>query len=125
MYREVFTLEFGFFKLPSLNNKKNCFLADVRKVFLSTKLVSKKELIKKSILCFYSDKMYLLSTKTNYLIGQKNVGLIFRLTKLFVRDKIFVTIVHESFFPKFVFVTHYVYKCLGIKHLGKNLIYWK
>ena len=29
----------------------------------------------------------------------------------------------EKFCPKFVFVTHYVYKRISIKHLGKNLIW--
>ena len=63
-----------------------------------------------------------------YLIGQKNVGLIFRLTKLFVGQnfrhlqRILSLLSNERFSTKFVFVTHYVYKCISIKHLGKNLI---
>ena len=55
----------------------------------------------------------------DYLIGQKNVGLIFRRTKLFVRQnlrhfqKISSLLSDAKFCPKFVFVTHYVYKCIS------------
>ena len=54
------------------------------------------------------------------LIGQKNV----RLSNLFLDlQKISSLLPDEKCCLKFVFVTHYVYKCISTKHLGKNLIW--
>ena len=50
-------------------------------------------------------------------------GILYRTKKDFRHfQKISSLLSDERFCPKFVFVTHYVYKCISTKHLGKNLI---
>ena len=57
-----------------------------------------------------------------FIKGAYLIGLIFRRTD-YLSNKVFVTFKKSSHFClTFVFVTHYVYKCISTKHLDKSWI---